>query len=474
MVSHRVSGAPLDFGALRTELAVVGDFPSEVLRDAQHAADSVELPDHDATDIPFVTVDPVGSRDLDQAVHLAREGDGFLVSYAIADVGSFVVPGSALDEECHRRGETLYFPDLRIPLHPPVLGEGAASLLPGQVRPAVLWRMTLDPSGEVTAVDVRRARVRSGAQLDYAGVQRDLDAGTLPDPLALLAEVGGRRIALARARHAINLDLPAQEVEKDGAGWRLVIREPLAVEDYNAQISLLTGMCAARIMLEHRHGILRTLPDPDPRAVAALQRAARALGVDWPDGARPGDVLASLDRANPRHVSLIEHATSLLRGAGYTAFVDSVPSVQTHSGIGGPYAHVTAPLRRLVDRYGSEICLALQAGATVPSWVDERLDALPATMRVCDQRAHLVDRAVVDATEAWLLQDRVGEIFDALVIDADDHAATITLGDPAVRARCSGDDLPVGTRIPVRLDQADVEHHTVHFTAASTPVINSA
>lgn len=472
MVSHRVVGAPLDFGALRTELAVAGDFSSGALRDAQQAAHSIALPDHDATDIPFVTVDPAGSRDLDQAVHLAREGDGFLVSYAIADVGSFVVPGSALDEETQRRGETLYFPDLRVPLHPPVLSEDAASLLPDQVRPAVLWRMTLGPSGEVAAVDVRRARVRSRAQLDYAGVQRDLDAGTLPDALALLAEVGTRRIALARARHAIDLDLPAQEVEQDGSGWRLVIREPLAVEDYNAQLSLLTGMCAGRMMLEHRHGILRTLPDPDPRAVASLRRAAHALGIDWPADARPGDVLATLDRANPRHVTLIEHATSQLRGAGYTAFVDSLPPVQTHSGIGAPYAHVTAPLRRLVDRYGSEICLALHAGTTVPSWVDERLDTLPATMLECDQRAHLVDRAVVDSTEAWLLQDRVGEIFDALVIDAEDHAATITLDDPAVRARCSGDALPVGTRIRARLDQADVRAHTVHFTAV--PLMNSA
>jgi exoribonuclease R len=465
MSVHRVAGAPLDFAAVRSELAVTGDFASDVLADAERAASDVHLPDEDATDIPFVTVDPPGSRDLDQAVHIAARGDGFLVSYAIADVAAFVRPGSATDVEARRRGQTLYFPDLRVPLHPQVLSEGAASLLPDQVRPAVLWRISLDGSGEIADVDVRRARVRSRAQLDYAGVQRDLDNGTVDDALTLLPAVGTRRRALARARHAINLNLPGQEVERDGTGWRLVIREPLRVEDDNAEISLLTGMCAARIMLDHRHGILRTLPDPDPGAVHALRRAARALGVTWPDGAAPGDVLATLDRGNPHHVALIDHATSLLRGAGYTQFVDTMPEVRTHAGIGAPYAHVTAPLRRLVDRYASELCVALHAGSPVPAWVDERLPELPALMREADQRAHQADHAVVDATEAWLLHDRIGEVFDALVIDADEHAATVTLDDPVVRARCAGHDLPIGDRVRAKLVTADVQQRVVRFEA---------
>jgi exoribonuclease R len=138
VTSHRVAGAPLDFAALRADLQVPGDFPATVLAEAARAAQQAALPDHDRTDIPFVTVDPAGSKDLDQAVHLAHDGGGYLVSYAIADVASFVRPGSELDAESHRRGETLYFPDARVPLHPTVLSEGAASLLPGQLRPAVL------------------------------------------------------------------------------------------------------------------------------------------------------------------------------------------------------------------------------------------------------------------------------------------------------------------------------------------------
>jgi exoribonuclease R len=444
-------------------LAGAGDFVPSVLADAERAARDVRLPDEDATDVALVTVDPSGSRDLDQAVHLARDGSGYLVTYAIADVAAFVAPGSALADEAVRRGETLYFPDARVPLYPPSLSEGAASLLPGQLRPAVVWRIALDADGTATSVDVRRARVRSRAQLDYAQVERDADAGTVDPALALLPEIGTRRQALARQRHAINLDLPAQEVERDGDGWRLVFRRPLAVEDYNAELSLLTGMCAARLMLDHRHGILRTLPEPDERTVASLRRTALALGVDWPAGAAPGDVLARLDRGDPRQVALIDHAGALLRGAAYTAFVDSMPDVQTHAGIGAPYAHVTAPLRRLVDVYASEVCLALSAGTDVPAWVDARLAELPVTMREADQRAHAIDHAVVDMTEAWLLWERVGEQFEVLVIDADEHAATVLLDDPPVRARCSGERLPIGQRISATLVEADVERRTVRF-----------
>jgi exoribonuclease R len=132
VITHRLAGAPLNFTALREELAVPGESPLEVLREAETVAATPFAIDYDQTQIPFVTVDPPGSRDLDQAVHIAATSSGgYVVSYAIADVASFVRPGSALDEETLRRGETLYFPDARILLHPAVLSEGAASLLPG-------------------------------------------------------------------------------------------------------------------------------------------------------------------------------------------------------------------------------------------------------------------------------------------------------------------------------------------------------
>ena len=98
--------------------------------------------------------------------------------YAIADVAAFVTAGGLVDAEAQRRVETLYAPDRRTPLYPPVLSEGAASLLPGQTRPALVWTLDLDRDGELTRTDVRRAVVRSREQQDYPTVQAQLDAGT--------------------------------------------------------------------------------------------------------------------------------------------------------------------------------------------------------------------------------------------------------------------------------------------------------
>jgi VacB/RNase II family 3'-5' exoribonuclease len=466
MPSHRITGPPLDFADLRRSLKVPGDFPADVVAQAERAAHSPVRPTLDRTDIPFVTVDPAGSRDLDQAIHIAGTDDGYLVSYAIADVAAFVAPGSILDEAVRQRGETLYFPDVRVPLHPAVLSEGAASLLPNEVRPAVLWQIGLDPQGEVTSTTVERALVRSRRQLNYVELQQLHDQGQAPDAVARLGEVGTRRQALSRARHAINLELPDQQVEPDAdGGWKLQVRTELDVEAWNAEISLLTGMCAARIMLEHGIGILRTLPEPEAAAVAHLRRIAPALGIDWPPGTPPGDVLASVDRSDPRHVAFIEQAASLLRGAGYTPFDGAPPALSGHAGVGAPYAHVTAPLRRLVDRFASTLCVSLCAGEAPPEWIRSALPTLPAVMATADRLAHEVDRAVVDAMEAWLLQDRTGDTFDAIVLDVSGERAKILIDEPPVRANCRGHGLQDGAHVQVRLVSADVTSRTVQFEA---------
>ncbi|MER7908790.1 MFS transporter [Streptomyces sp. NPDC096068] len=292
--------------ALRTELAVPGDFPPAVLAEAEAAAKAPRLPAHDATDLPFVTVDPPASTDLDQALHLARRADGgYRVHYAIADVAAFVAPGSALDAEAHRRVLTLYFPDGKVPLHPAVLSEGAASLLPGEVRPAVLWRIDLDAEGRRVATDVRRALVRSRAKLDYAGVQRQIDSGTAEEPVALLREIGRLREAIEIERGGISLDVPEQEIVEKDHGYDLVYRAPFPSESWNAQISLLTGMAAADLMTAAGTGILRTL-DASSSQVGLVNAASYApfllvtllVGV-WVDRVRrrPLMITANVGRA---------------------------------------------------------------------------------------------------------------------------------------------------------------------------------
>ncbi|MFG1604025.1 RNB domain-containing ribonuclease [Actinoplanes sp. NPDC049265] len=466
MPIKRVLAPSIDFSVVRRELKLPGSFPAPALREAEAAAD--RRPDGaDLTDVPFVTIDPPTSKDLDQAMCLERQGNGFRVRYAIADVASYVRPGGPLEAETWTRGQTVYLPDGKVPLHPPVLSEDAVSLLPDQERAAVVWDIELDADGAITAVALRRARVRSRAKLDYAGVQAEVDAGTAAAPYALLPELGALLARRAAERGAVNLPLPEQEVEPDGDGWRLVLRAPLPVEEHNAQISLLTGMAAADLMLAGGVGLLRTMPGPRPDAVERLRAAARSLGVPWSDGASVGAVVAAVDPGDPRGAAFLDQAAELLRGAGYTAFDGTAPEQTGHGGVGAPYAHVTAPLRRLADRYATEVCLALHDGSEVPGWVREALPRLPKTMAETDRVASAAGRGAIALAEAVLLSGRVGETFEAGVLDLDDRpkqgpGGTVAIEDPAVVAHCAG-ELPLGERVRVRLTTADPATRTVEF-----------
>ena len=454
--------------ALRAELDVPGAFPGDVLAEVDRVTATGPAGERaDATDVPFVTIDPAGSRDLDQALHLERRGSGYRLRYAIADVAAWVRPGGAIDAEARRRVVTLYAPDGRVPLHPPALSEGAASLLPGQDAPALLWDLDLDADGTPTAVRVARATVRSRAQLDYAGVQRALDDGTADGTLTLLRDVGRLRQAAEIDRGGLTLPVPEQDVEVDARGrWTLTSRATLPVEEWNAQISLLTGMCAARLMLDGRVGVLRTLPAADPRDVARLRRSARALGVPWPDGTDHATVVRALDAAVPAQAALLTEATTLLRGAAYVAFDGDLPEQTGHAAIAAPYAHATAPLRRLVDRFVGETCVALAAGTPVPEAVRAALPLLPGLMAAGDRRASAYERGSVDLVEAALLAGREGEEFDGVVVDLRDDGASgvVQLREPPVRARVAGESLPLGTDVRVRLEQASVAERSVRFT----------
>jgi exoribonuclease R len=219
-------------------------------------------------------------------------------------------------------------------------------------------------------------------------------------------------------------------------------------------------------MLAGGVGLLRTLPPADPRDVARLRAAAPALGVSWPDGATPGEVVSAVDAADPRGAAFLDLAATLLRGAGYTAFDGSPPEQPGHAAVAATYAHVTAPLRRLSDRYATEVCLALCAGTEVPDWARQAIAELPATMAGADRKAHEVDRAVLDLAEAVVLAGRAGEVFDAAVVDLGEGGATIVLADPAVRAKCGGSGLALGSRIRARLVSADPVARKVRFELA--------
>ena len=457
---------------LQEELDVTPDFPAEVEAAATAAAAQPRLPELDRSDLPFVTIDPPTSMDLDQAMHLSRNADtgGYTVHYAIADLAAFITPGDPIDVEAHKRGESLYGADSKIPLHPKVLSEGAASLLPGEIRPALLWTIELDADGEATSTHVERARVRSTAKLDYADVQQQLDAGTAPEMLRLLKEIGELRQRIEAKRGGVDLALPDQEIEVVGDQWRLAFRRSLPVEEWNAQISLLTGFGAAALMVYARVGVLRTLPAPDPRDVQRLHRTARALGIDWPAEMLYPDFIRTLDPGDPKHAAMTVACTRLLRGSGYAAFDGELPAWTEHAALASEYAHVTAPLRRLVDRYAGEICVALCADRPVPQWVHQALTTLPDEMRASAHRSSAYERGVVDLVEAGVLESHVGESFEGVIVEVDEKTGThgsVILREPAVEASvaASGSDpLPLGTDVAVTLASVDVATRKVAFT----------
>ena len=457
------------FDAIHAKHDVPQQFSLDVETAARESAGAPALPATDSTDLAFFTIDPVGSTDLDQAMHLQRDGAGYRVRYAIADVPAFVPPGGLVDGEARRRGQTIYAPDRRTPLHPTVISEDAASLLPGKVRPAFVWDLRLDADGGVQSAELARAMVRSVERLDYESVQQAIDhAGGEPsdERLALLKAVGERRIRLEQARGGASLPLPEQEVVESSAGYSVRLRPPSAAEDWNAQISLMTGMVAADLMLASEVGILRTMPAPDAGALASFRRQAAALGADWSAQLSYGAFLRTLRRDDPAHLALIHEATALFRGAGYTAFVGAVPEYAEHAAVAAPYAHVTAPLRRLVDRFGLVVCEAVCRDEPVPEWVREALPMLAAVMAASDQVAGAVDRECTDAVEAAVLQHRVGEEFDAVVVDVRaDGDGRVQVLDPPVLAPVSG-AVVLGAALRVRLVRADVQAHAVEFAPA--------
>ena len=466
---HHADGDTLRRGiaVIQEELGVTPAFPPEVEAAAEQAAQNPKLPELDRTDIPFVTIDPETSMDLDQAMYLERDGTGYVVHYAIADVAAFVEPGGPVDVEANRRGETLYGADSKIPLHPKVLSEGAASLLPDQVRPALLWTIRVDASGEGTDANVERALVRSRAKLSYEKVQQELDDGTADPMFTLLREVGELRKRREAARGGVSLPLPEQEINIDGDNWSLEFRKMLPVEEWNAQISLLTGMAAASLMVYARVGLLRTLPPPDPRDVQRLHRTAKALGIDWPAEQLYPDFIRSLDPSKANHAAMVIACTQLLRGSGYVGFNGEMPAQPEHSALASEYAHVTAPLRRLVDRYALEVCVSLCAETEVPSWVLAKLDQLPKTMQESGRRASQYEGSLVALVEAAVLHKHVGQTFAGVVVALDEKDATkgdVVIQEPAVEAGVTGkNDLPLGTDVQVRLVEADVATRSVRF-----------
>jgi exoribonuclease R len=443
------------FAALRERLEVPESFPPEVERAADEAVRRGPLPAErdDLRDVQFVTIDPPGSRDLDQALSIESAGDGYRVRYAIADVGAWVPRDGVIDAEAWRRGATLYAPDRRATLYPPALSEGAASLLPDGERPAIVLELELDARGERTGFRARRAIVRSRRQLTYAEVV----AGVVPG----LDVVGELLAARAAERGAIELDAPVQAIVADDgpAGYTLVWEERVASEAWNAQISLAANAAVAASLVERGTGIVRAMAPPDAGALRMLHTAAATLALPWPPDLPLGAMVRGL-APGPRRASFVIAARRALGAARYQVLEGPPSAADRHAAVGGLYAHATAPLRRLADRYLLDLLVGVPADRTL-------LQRLAATMDAADARAARYERELLDLVESAALAPRVGEVFAAVVLAADARSARIQIAEPPIVTTLSGaDGLAAGDAVRVRLVEADADAGRVVFARA--------
>lgn len=444
--------------AIRAQYQVPQGFPPAVLAAAQAAAQRTPSDHADRTDIPFVTLDPASSTDLDQAFWIEASGADLILRYAIADVAWFVDDGDAVDAEAWRRGETIYLPDGRAGLYPPALSERAASLLPEGPRPAVVFTVRVAPDGTARLDGAERALIRSRAKLAYDSVT---EADLPPDFASFAARVN----AAEAARGAVRVDPPEQEVEALGGGrYSLAFRPQLPSERRNAALSLAANLAIADALQRAGTGLFRVMAGPDARALARLRSTAAGLGLDWPDGMDLKAFERTLRSEDAHHAAFMVAVRRAGSGAGYAPWTAGI--TPWHEAIAGTYAHATAPLRRLADRYVIRATLAIANGEPVPEAVHDAFVRLPPVMARAGALSGQIERAVIDLAETVMLHGCIGERFAACVTDADGDSARVQLVDLPVVSRARVPGAAPGQRVSLRLDGVDSVKRRLIFATA--------
>lgn len=437
---------------LRDRFSVPNRFPVEVLAEADRMAARAPDAHDDWTGKAFVTLDPASSTDLDQAFLIEPSGKDLLLHYALSDVGWFVPSGGALEAEAWKRGVTLYLPDGRARLYPPVLSEGAASLLPNGPRPAVVVSVRCDPEGAVSLEGARRAVIHSRAKLAYETV----DMSAVPH----LEDFAARMRQADADRGSARVDPPDQELERlpDGR-FHLTLRPWLPSEVVNSTLSLAANVAIAEAMFAAGTGLFREMAAPDEQAVRRLRGIAKGLGLAWSDAATLSEFERTVD---PRTASGAMFQFAVRRATGFATYTTfSRGHRPFHAALGTTYTHATAPMRRLADRYVLDTVLALENGDPLPG--SDLFERLAKAMTAADAREGAIERAVMDLAEAALLAGREGEIFPAVVTNRDDRGARLQLRDMPVLARVDTQSVESGEDIQVRLLSVDTASGALRF-----------
>jgi len=469
-------------------------FSREVLHEADAARPARPQGREDWREVPLVTIDPVDAKDHDDAVYARPDTDpknpgGFVIDVAIADVASYVTPGSALDREAAARGNSVYFPDRVVPMLPERISNDLCSLRPGLDRPAIAVRMVVGADGRKREHRFHRVLIRSFAKLHYAQVQAAADGrpddATTPLLDLVIAPLYAAYGAVKRAREErgpLDLDLPERKIllKPDNTIDRVISPQRLDAHRLIEEFMILANVAAAETL--ERAGvplIYRVHDEPAAEKLHALQEFLATLDISLPkSGAlRPAGFNRILDRVKGRDVENLVNEVVLRTQAQAEYAAENYG----HFGLNlKRYAHFTSPIRRYADlvvhraliralRLGDD---GLPAAETVRS-----LAELSARISAAERRAMAAERETVDRLIAHFLADRIGATFEGhisgvtrsgLFVKLDDTGAdgfipAATLGDDYFRYHergraligdAGGETYRLGDAVTVRLVEA--------------------
>jgi ribonuclease R len=429
-------------GSLKTERAVsliaihAHDiphvFPRAVLAEAEAAPAAAPAGREDWREVPFVTIDPPDAKDHDDAVHAVADTDprnsgGHVVSVAIADVAHYVGPGSELDREAAKRGNSVYFPDRVVSMLPERISNDLCSLRPQVDRPALAVRMVIGRDGRKRAHSFHRVLIRSAARLSYE--QAQLAVSGRPDEITepivhkILQPLYAAYRTVLQARNArgpLDLDVPERKIvlKSDGTVDRVIVPQRLEAHRLIEEFMILANVAAAETCERAKMPLIyRVHDEPSPEKLNALREFLATLDISLPKGEtlRPDGFNRILARVHGRDVERLVNEVVLRTQAQ----AEYSPENFGHFGLNlRRYAHFTSPIRRYADLIVHRALIrALKLGSDgLPEGTDTRgLAEIAANISATERRAMKAERETADRLIAHFLADRIGAIFDGRI-----------------------------------------------------------
>ena len=404
------------------------DFPEAALAEAEAMEPAGPEGGEDLRDLPLVTIDPADARDHDDAVWAQADDDpanegGHLLWVAIADVARHVTPGSALDREARKRGNSTYFPDRVVPMLPERLSGDLCSLHEGVNRAVIAVRMRIDAKGRKIDHRFVRGLMRSAASLTYEEVQAAADGtpgertAPLLDPVVRPLYAAYAALRRARAeRQPLDLDLPERRIELDEGGRvvSVAFRERLDAHRLIEEFMVLANVAAAETLIKKRSPLLfRVHEEPPPEKLDALREVAAASGLTLAKGQvlKTAHLNRLLDQAAGSDVAeLINLSTLRSMTQAYYA-----PENFGHFGLAlRSYAHFTSPIRRYADLVVHRALISAHRWGPDPKrdgLSPEEVDRLEETgqhISETERRSMAAERDTTDRYLAEFLSERVG------------------------------------------------------------------